>query len=215
MNAETIKNQRIFLVDDHPVVLKGLASIIASTAGMEVVGAARSGEEALTSVRAAAPDIAVIDVSLPGIGGSALIKSLLEALPDVKILVLTMHEETSSVRQFFEAGARGYLAKRCAADNLVHALQSLMLGEIYVDPNIAGKLLLVNKAQANSAAALTDRELSVAQLVAKGFSNKEISRHLDLSIKTIETYRARANAKLDTRSRADLVRLAIDRGWLE
>jgi DNA-binding NarL/FixJ family response regulator len=206
--------RRVFLVDDHPIVLKGIASMIANELTLEVVGTAGDCETAQSRLMALEVDIVIIDVSLPGLSGIELLHRIKKTLPLLKTLILTVHEEASYIHQALKAGADGFLAKRCAADGLIQAIHSTLAGGMYVDPTIAGKLLRPGSGTNPMVRSLSDREAVVMKLVSRGLSNKEISALLDISVKTVETYRARANEKLGIRSRAELVRHALREGWM-
>ena len=207
---------RVVLVDDHPIVLAGIKALIRNTSELMLVGEATSGEAAIAAIRRAKPDIAVVDLSIPGISGIELVRQVVKEQPTVKVLVLTLHDESVYVRQALEAGARGYLVKRSAADELVRAIRAIAAGGIYLDPAITGKALrLVTGRAVSRPVALSDRETEVIKLVAQGFSAKQIADRLALSIKTAETYKARAVEKLGLQSRADIVRYSVLQGWLD
>ncbi|MEP9373037.1 response regulator transcription factor [Mesorhizobium sp. KR1-2] len=206
--------RRVFLVDDHPVVLAGVKTMVEAQRDLKVVGVAGDAESALQGISETDPHIAVVDVSLPGTNGVALIDRLRKDFPQLAALALTVHEDSAYVHQLLEAGARGFILKRSAAEELIHAIRSVLAGGMYIDPVMAAKVLSVPKPQATSAEALSEREIAVVKLVAKGYSNKEVSAQLSLSVKTIETYRARAAEKLGLRTRAALVRYATLEGWM-
>ena len=211
------KGIRVVVADDHPVVLAGIKALIQSTPEIELVGEASNGQEALQLIIAKAPDIAIIDVSMPGLSGAELARRLSQQCPGVKILVLTMHEDRAYVQQLLQVGANGYLLKRSAADELIRAIRVILAGDLYVDPSLASKLLgrVAAGRGPEIGAALSQREEEVLRLAAQGFSNKEAAAKLQLSVKTIETYRARAAEKLGLRTRAEIVRYGAARGWLD
>ncbi|MBN8875590.1 MAG: response regulator transcription factor [Rhodospirillales bacterium] len=208
----------MLMVDDHPVVLAGLTALVSSDPQLEIVGEARDGRSALEAARRLRPDIVVLDISIPELTGATVMTALQAELPATRVLVLTVHEDRAYVRQMMEAGAAGYLLKRCAAEELTRAIGIVGAGGIYLDPAIAGRALGRPEpacgAGAASEVSLSDREADVLRLVASGHSNKEIAGTLEISIKTVETYKARAMEKLGFRSRVDLVRYAAARGWL-
>jgi DNA-binding NarL/FixJ family response regulator len=208
---------RVALADDHPVVLAGIRALIQAAPEMELVGEATDGQAALQLIATTLPDVAVIDISMPKTSGTQLARRLAEEGPGVKILVLTVHEDRAYVQQLLQAGARGYLLKRSAAEELVRAIRTVFAGGVYVDPTIASKLLspVAKSGAVLPAAELSEREEEVLKLTAQGFSNKEAAARLDLSIKTIETYKARAAEKLGLRTRAEIVRYGAARGWLD
>lgn len=208
---------RVVLADDHPVVLAGIKALIQTAPEMELVGEATDGRAALSLIKSAAPDVAVIDISMPELNGVELAKRVSDEAVGVKILVLTVHEDRAYTQQLLSAGARGYLLKRSAADELVRAIRAVFSGGVYVDPAIAGKVLSASTVDSPTAGGvgLSEREEEVLKLAARGFTNKEAAARLDLSIKTVETYKARAGEKLGLRTRADIVRYGAARGWLE
>jgi DNA-binding NarL/FixJ family response regulator len=206
---------RVLLADDHPIVLAGVRAMIETEPGMYLVGQATNGTAALELLADTRPDVAVFDISMPDIGGNQLTRSALETRPSLRVLILTVHEDRAYVRQMLAAGAAGYLLKRSAADNLPRAIRAVASGGLYVDPAIASQVLMpVSSAPGDSSADLSDREEAVLQMTARGYSNKEIATRFTLSVKTVETYRARATEKLGLRTRAEIVRHAAARGWL-
>jgi DNA-binding NarL/FixJ family response regulator len=211
---------RIVLVDDHPVVLGGLRNVIVAETDLEVVGEAATGGAALKLIKDKQPDIAVIDISMPEYNGVVLARRLAEECPSVRVLVLTFYEDQSYVRQTLEHGARGFLLKRSAAENLIVAIRAVLLGGLYIDPGVADRICVGNaRAGAKSspdkaALSLSAREAEVLKLVALGHSNKEIAGELDISAKSVETYRMRGTDKLGLKTRADIVRYAAGQGWL-
>lgn len=211
---------RILLIDDHAVVREGLKALVNAQADMEVVGEAGDGRSALPLARASRPDVAVVDISMPGQGGAETAEQLKQALPAVKVLALTVHEDKGYLRLLLEAGASGYALKRAAAAELIHAIRVVSGGGIYLDPTLAAKVVgrLIRRPSARQSIQseeLSDRENEVVLGLARGYSAKEIASQLELSVKTIETYKARSLEKLGLSSRADLVRYAIQRGWLQ
>ena len=202
------------MVDDHPIVLSGIGAMIDGQADLTIVGLAASAEQALESIGTALPDVAVIDVSLPGINGIMLIERLLDRFAELKCIALTAHEDPGCLRQVLAAGGRGFVVKRSTATDLLQAIRCVLAGDNYVDPALAARILSPRSAMQGDPGNLSERERSVIQLVALGYSNKEISSRLNLSIKTIETYRTRATEKLALHSRAAIVRFAHFHGWL-
>ena len=210
---------RVLMVEDHPAVLAGLKALIGADPEFAIVGEARDGRTALRMATQLAPDVVVLDISLPEMNGVELAAALRAERPEIRVLVLTVHEERAYLRQLVELGVSGYLLKRSAADELPRAIHAVASGGMYLDPAIAGKVVggLAHGAarpQAGQAAELSERETDVIRLVASGHSNKAISARLSISVKTVETYKARAMEKLGLRSRVDVVRYAADQGWL-
>ena len=211
---------RVFLVDDHAVVREGLKALITAHPGMAVVGEAADGKAACEQVPRLRPDVVVMDVSMPGLTGSQATERLRQECPLVRVLALTVHEDKGYIRQLLAAGAAGYVLKRSAPEELIHAIRVVAGGGVYLDPSMAGKVVggFVRRPPAEAGprdGELSDRETEVARLTAAGHSNKEIAGRLNLSVKTVETYRARALEKLGLRGRADLVRYAVQQGWLQ
>lgn len=205
---------RVALADDHPVVLAGVKSLLQETPDLEVVGHATTGLTALALIVATSPDVAVIDISMPDLNGIELARHVARDCPAVRLVALTMHEDQAYLQQMLAAGARGYLLKRSAAEELVRAVRAVAAGGLFLDPAIAGKAVPATSNVANSGAALSAREEDVLRHTAQGLSNKEIGSRLDISTKTVETYKARAVAKLALRSRSEIVRYAARFGWL-
>jgi DNA-binding NarL/FixJ family response regulator len=212
---------RIVLADDHPIVLDGLRNLIRAEPDFELVGEAASGLSALKIVREQRPDVAVLDISMPELNGIVLSRRLNGEMPGLRLLVLTLHEDRAYLNQALEAGVRGYVLKRSAVENLVQAIRAVMVGGLYIDPAIVGRVFEskhVNKRLAAGkgvAPALTDREADVLKMAALGFTNKEIASRLDVGVKSIETYKARGLEKLGLKTRAELVRYASGQGWLD
>ncbi len=208
---------RVALADDHPVVLAGVKSLLQATLDMDVVGDAATGFAALEMIGATNPDVAVIDISMPDMTGIELAKCLARDCPTVRLLALTVHEDQAYLQEMLEAGARGYLLKRSAADELVRAVRAVAAGGLFLDPAIASKALgsAAEPSLPISQAGLSPREEDVLRHTAQGMSNKEIAARLEISTKTVETYKVRALEKLALRTRSDIVRYGAGRGWLQ
>ena len=208
---------RVALADDHPVVLAGIKALLQAAPEVALVGEATTGMAALQLIVETSPDVAVIDISLPDLNGLELARRLAEACPGVRLLALTVHEDRAYVQPLLQAGARGYLLKRSAAEDLVRAIRAVAVGGVYLDPAVADKALPEPERRGSAppyAEPLSQREQEVLRLTAQGFSNKEIAARLDVSGKTVETYKARGADKVGLRTRADIVRYAVSRGWL-
>lgn len=212
---------RVALADDHPIVLAGVRALLQEAPEIDLVGEATTGEEALQLVHDRLPDVAVIDISMPGLSGIDLARRLSISYPQVKLIALTVHENRAYVQPLLQAGARGYVLKRSAAEDLVRAIRAVAAGGIYLDPAVADRALSdvtrggrVDPDQAGDPETLSQREGEVLRLTAQGYSNKEIASRLSVSIKTVETYKARASEKLGLRTRADIVRYGASQGWL-
>ena len=211
---------RIFLADDHAVVRAGLKTLVNAQADMVVVGEAGDGQAALEQVRDCLADVVIMDISMPQLNGALATVQMRQQCPHIKVLALSVHEDTGYLRRLLEAGASGYVLKRSAADTLIQAIRMVAEGGIYLDPALAGKIVgsLLGKSAAEGetpTAELSERETDVVRLIAQGYSNKEIATQLNLSVKTVETYKARAMEKIGVDSRVAIVRYALQRGWLQ
>ena len=218
----------VFLADDHAIVREGLRTLIESQSEMTFAGEATDGTEALRrltilSAEGNAPDVMVMDVSMPNMGGVEATTQLHETLPHIKVLVLSMHEDRSYLRSLLEAGAAGYVLKRSAATELVRAIHTVMDGSVYLDPALTATVTrsFVEDGRAargpriGALPSLSEREESVMRLIAQGYANKEIAAQLHFSVKTVETYKARSMEKLELDSRVDLIHYALAQGWLQ
>lgn len=209
----------VFLVDDHMVVREGLKTLISAQPDMAVIGEAGDGASALQQIQDCQPDVVIMDVSMPELNGVQTTERLKQLCPDVKVLVLSVHDDTSYLRQMLAVGAAGYILKHTAADALIQAIRIVAAGGLYLEPSLAEHVVgrYVRRPAAVTellGAELSEREREVVQRVVQGYSNKEIATQLSLSVKTVETYRARALEKLGLTSRSALVRYALERGWL-
>ena len=217
-----IKRTTVILADDHPIVLAGLRNLIESADDLELVGEATTGLAALKLINERQPDVAVLDISMPELNGIVLSRRLANESPAVRVLLLTLHEDRAYVNQALQNGVRGYVLKKSAAENLIHAIRAILVGGIYVDPSITAQVFdgRSSRRRRNSplsgpgAVSLTDRETDVLRLTALGFTNKEIASKLDVGVKSIETFKSRGLEKLNLKSRAQLVRYASIQGWL-
>lgn len=211
---------RIVLADDHAVVREGLKTLIQAQEDMEVVGECADGTTAVLKVQEMKPDVAVLDISMPGLNGAMAAREILKSVPKTRVVALTVHEDRSYLRELLEAGAAAYILKRSAADELIRALRVVAAGELYLDSSLAGKVVAsmagrTTDGNGNSRADLSDRETDVVRLIAQGYSNKEIASQLSVSIKSVETYKMRSMEKLGLRSRTDFIRFALRQGWLD
>ncbi len=210
---------RIFLADDHMVVREGLKTLINAQPDMEVVGEAENGREAVKGAVALAPDVVVMDISMPQMNGIEATERLRKDCPQIKIVALTINEDAGYLRQLLKAGASGYVLKRAVVQELVNAVRTCASGGSYIEPTLAGQLVstYISRGSASGSKAqgeLSDRETQVLRLVAWGCSNKEIGVQLNISVKTVETYKVRLMGKLNLRSRVDMVRYALRQGLL-
>jgi len=214
-----MKKLRIFLADDHGVVREGLKRLLELEPDLEVVGEASNGRDAVDHAMLLRPDVIIMDISMPELSGAQASMRLKQSCPDTKVLVLTVHEDKSFLHELLEAGASGYVLKRTATDELINAVRAVASGAVYLDTHVAGNVVQSfvrpRRKDRGPGPDLSDRETRVLRLIAEGYSNKEIAAQLDLSVKTIETYKTRSMEKLDLHSRVEIVRYAADRGWLK
>lgn len=211
---------KVVLADDHEMIREGLKMLIQEQADMEVIGEAGSGRAAWQQIKKLPPDIVVTDVSMPDMNGAQLTKRLRQEYPHIKVIALTGFEDQNYLRQLLQAGVSGYVLKRVAAKQLIHAIRIVAGGGIYLEPSLAGRVVggyigRRSNTGINPAGDLSEREEEVLRRIALGYSNKEIAAQLDISVKTIETYKTRLMEKLDLHSRVDIVRYALQQGWLE
>lgn len=207
------------LADDHPVVREGLRRLLESQSGMQIAGEADDGLSAVALVRALQPDVLVLDLSMPLLGGLDVVKRLAHERAATRIVVLTVHEEAPHLRQLLEAGIAAYVLKRSAADDLIRAVRAAAADETFIDPALSGLLVSgylegAGASRDGEPSVLSAREREVLVHIARGFSNRETAEALSLSVKTVETYKARMCEKLGLRSRIEIVRYAMRRGWL-
>ena len=207
----------MLVCDDHALVRSGLRRLLESEQGFEVVGEAADAEQAITGVTELHPAVLLLDVVLPGRSGIDAIPDFLAASPETRILVLSMQDDPSYVRQAFSAGAHGYLLKEAADAELVQAIQDVAAGHRYVHPSLGARLAAAEAEAHDRAEAdpLSEREHEVLRLLALGHTNQEIAKELFISVRTAETHRARIMQKLRLSSRAELVRYALASGALE
>jgi two-component system, NarL family, response regulator NreC len=209
---------RIVLADDHVVVRAGLKALIDGQPDMVVIGESSDGAEVLEQVEDTQPDVVVMDLSMPRLSGADATRQLHARHPEIQILMLTVHEDATYLRRVLEAGATGYVLKRAAAESLITAIRQVAAGQVYLDPALGATLvhtMMGGEARAvGEPTTLSERETLVLRLIAHGYSNKEIAMQLHLSVKTVETYKARALEKLGISSRVEIVRYASTRGWL-
>lgn len=215
MNEKT----RVVLVDDHTILRTGLRMFFNSQEDMLVVGEAVCGEDALEKVQLYRPDVVILDISMPGMNGIEAIARIKQLNPDVGILMLTMHEAEEYLQQAMQAGASGYVLKKAADSELLEAVRAVARKEIFLHPAMASMLiqsLFQPEAKANckKIISLTGRETEVLKLVALGHTNKEIGEKLAVSIKTVETHKARIMEKTGCERRSELVRYAMQEGFI-
>lgn len=212
---------RVLLADDHAVLRSGLRLLLTSQNEYEVVGEAASGNETLSLAEQLQPDLVLLDLSMPALGGLDALPTLRKLAPSARILILTMHDDPQYLRQALKHGASGYVLKKAADAELLSAMRAVLRGEVYVHPSMT-RILLEDMLPdtrdlngENSWKSLSDREQEVLKMVALGHTSAEIANQLNLSAKTVETYRARGMEKLGLRTRAALVKFALQEGLIK
>lgn len=212
---------RVLLADDHAVLRTGLRLLLTGQNEFEVVAEASTGSEALSLAEKLQPDLILLDLSMPGLGGMDVLPTMRKMVPSAKILILTMHDDPQYLRQALKYGASGYVLKKAADVELTSAIRAVLRGEMYVHPSMTRVLLedILPEAKSSSTdltwASLSEREQEVLKMVALGHTSAEVANQLSLSAKTVETYRARGMEKLGLRTRAALVKFALQEGLIK
>jgi DNA-binding NarL/FixJ family response regulator len=209
------KHIRLLVVDDHPVVRKGIIACLAQQPNMKIIGEAADGVAALSMARELKPDIMLMDIDLPEKNGLLVTEAVRKELPAIKVLILSMHTNTDYVLRIVQSGASGYLLKGGATEDLVRAIETVIAGESFFSPEVARTALnqfVRGSSGSGSLSALTSREREVLIHIADGFSNKEIASQLGVGVRTVETHRERIMKKLNIRSVAGLTKFAISQG---
>ena len=207
---------RVFLVDDHAVVRAGIRMLLESKDSIDIVGEAESAEEALTKAPLLNPDIVITDLTMPGMSGIELAKNLKENMNKTRFIALSMHEEPEYVQSFLEAGGSGYVPKSSVETGLLDAVAAVSRGEYYAPAKLLADLAKeIARPDPYRNEKLTSREREVVRYIAQGLTYKEIARELGISEKTVATYRERAAEKLGIKTRAELVRWALEHDMLE
>ncbi|BDG16529.1 response regulator transcription factor [Thermus brockianus] len=205
---------RVVLVEDHILVRSGIRHLLEARGPIRVVGEAGSGREALALLERLEADLAILDVSLPDCTGIDLCRTLKARFPNLRLLALSMHEDPEYVRGFLQAGGEGYVSKAAVDHELVDAVLAVARGERYLNPSLAMRLAMEMVQGEVQEESLSPREEEVLRLLAQGLSHKEVAERLAISEKTVATYRERGMEKLGLRTRSDLLRYAVRRGWL-
>ncbi len=208
---------RIILADDHKIMRDGLRSLLEKQPGMEVVGEAVNGREALQLAQRSKPDVVIMDINMPVLGGVEATRQITGGLPEVKVIALSVHSEISVVVSILQAGASGFLPKDCPFEELAHAINTVVGNHTYLSPGIADTVIAnclehISPTESSAFLVLTPREREVLQLIAEGWTTKKIASHLHVSIKTVDTHKRRIMAKLNLFSIAELTKYAIQEG---
>jgi two-component system response regulator NreC len=210
---------RVVIADDHAIVRAGLRALIHDEIGMDLIGEATGGYEAIELVEKNQPEVLVLDISMPDLDGISVTRKLKPNFPDLRILILTLHEDEAMLKEAIKAGASGYILKRAAESELISAIQIILRGDMYVDPSMLRSLLTepkpVSPQQSAPVETLTLRETEILKLIVDGFTNRQIGEHLNISIRTVEGHRANISEKLGLHSRLELVRYARQHGMIE
>ena len=208
---------RVLLADDHKILRQGLRTLLEQEEDIHIVGEADNGRSSVKLAGELAPDVVIMDVAMPDLNGIDATRRITEVEPKSRVLALSMHSDSHYVKGMLQAGARGYILKDCAAEELTRAIRTVMAGQVYVSPGVTGAIVddyvrQLSATEVNEAATLSHREREVLQLLADGGSTANIAAELHLSVKTIETHRKRIMDKLGLRSIAELTKYAIREG---
>jgi DNA-binding NarL/FixJ family response regulator len=215
-----MRNIRILIAEDHKIVRQALTMLLNSQSHMEVVGEAGDGQAVLQQAEEHLPDIVVMDLTMPGINGLQATKALKVAVPSVKVIVLTAHEDESYLYQLCKAGAAGYVLKQSGISELIRALNEVSVGRMHYDAALAAKALALRSRRLRRGFTtitkeLSERESEVLRAMAWGYTNHEVADRLNMSVKTVETYKARGGGKLGLKSRSEMVQFAVRQGWMK
>jgi len=212
-----VSTLRVVLADDHALVRAGFRSLLEALAGVQVVGEAADGREALRLIGELRPDLALIDIAMPGLNGLEVVGRAAKEQPRTRVIVVSMHAQDEYVRRALVAGAAGYMLKHADGKELEMAIRAVAAGETWLSPSVSKKVVAAYSKNERGGAedpveALTGRQREILQLIAEGHSRKEIAQRLQLSVKTVESHRAQLAERLGTRSTAELVRWAVRHG---
>jgi two-component system, NarL family, response regulator NreC len=212
---------RVMIVDDHAILRTGLRMLVNAQADMEVVSEAPDGEKAIQKVQESNPDVTLLDLTMPRVSGMKALQEIARNCRETRVLILTMHDDPAYLRSALAAGASGYLLKRAVDSELIAAIRAVHRGGVFVDPRLASILVqdvLAKKSKKADPTKMTnilsDRELQVLGLVARGYTSAQIAKQISVGVKTVETYRSRFAEKLGLRTRSDVIRFAVHMGLL-
>ncbi len=210
---------KVLLVDDHTVVRQGLKALLALEPDVEVIGEAENGREAIKCLEELNPDVVLMDISMPGLNGIEATRQIRQQYPHIKVVVLSMHANEEYVFQVLQAGASGYVLKQSDSMEVLTAIQAALSGGSFMSPPISRAVIdnYVRRAEArgkgNALKLLTPREREVLQLLAEGLPNRDIAKQLNISVKTVETHRSNMMSKLNVKSKTELIKYALRKGW--
>lgn len=205
-----MKTINVLIADDHAILRSGLKMLINSAGGIKVSGEAGTGRQAVEKFKKLSPDIVILDITLPDMGGLEAAREIKKLDPAAKILILTMHDNADYVREFLRIGVAGYIVKKSADTELISAIRAISRGDMFIDPSLTKALLAGSPERGQNSLSL--REEAVLRLLVKGYLGKEVASRLKISVKTVETYRSRITAKLGVSGRAELLQYAIRNG---
>ena len=210
---------RVLIADDHAIVRAGLRALLVEETEFELVGEAVGGYEAIELVEKTNPDVLILVLSMPDLDGISVTRKIKPQYPDMKILILTLHEDEALLKEAIKAGAAGYILKRAAEAELISAIRVILRGDLYVDPAMVRGLFQEPQQsqveQKNPTESLTPRETEILRLIVEGYTNRQIGQELNISIRTVEGHRANISDKLGLHSRVELVRYARQNGLIE
>lgn len=213
-------------MDDHTILREGIRSLLESHEDMEVVGEAQDGDEAVRQVEALSPEVVLMDIGMPGMNGIEATREIKERFPEVKVLILSMHDNEEYIYPIFEAGASGYVLKRMATTELISAIKAVCEGHTILHPAVARTVMTkraddglrdereAERAEPADFDGLTEREIEILELIARGLTNREIADRLFISIKTVQAHRANIMEKLDLHDRVELTKYALRKGLI-
>lgn len=212
---ETVPQRlRVILVDDHALIRASFRTMLEGTGFVSIVGETSDGTAALAKIQDLSPELALVDVGMPGMNGIELTQRITHAGSSTRVIAVTAHEEPRFILDSLKAGAKGFVPKSAAGVDLITAIRTVARGEYYVHPSVVGAFLKSECQPDSAKSLLSDRETRVLRLIALGHSNKEIAHELQVGVKSVETYKARASKKIKAVSRVDIVKYAILQGWL-
>lgn len=210
---------RVLIADDHAIVRAGLRALLVEEAEFVLVGEAVGGYEVIELVEKTNPDVLILDLSMPDLDGISVTRKIKPHFPDLKILILTLHEDEALLKEAIKAGAAGYILKRAAEAELISAIRIILRGDLYIDPTMVRGLFEESRNpqvnQKNPTESLTRRETEILRLIVEGYTNRQIGQELNISIRTVEGHRANISDKLGLHSRVELVRYARQHGLIE
>lgn len=209
---------RILIVDDHRILRAGLKTLLNADPNLAVVGEATSADEALTAIDIYHPDIVLMDIGMPGMDAMQATRAIMQKQANIRVLILTMHEDSALLQEFLRAGAKGYIIKRAAESELIDAIYAVWRGMIYVHPSLMPSLVSpLPKTDGHGEKqvdTLSAREIEVLRLIVKGYTNRQIGQELNISVRTVETHRSNVMEKLNMHSRVELVHYAMEHGLI-